>query len=115
MKIKETFFYFGSFVHHFQNNLSTHGSNPTIWFVSMSELEFFLLIKVLTQKSNTVEHTKLLERIKDFKFKLEWSHWRLHHVEPWAKTKMEKKVKIQDSMDKTNFFFSTMYSALVQF
>ena len=62
-----------------------------------------------------MEYTKLLEKIKDFKFNpsghiedyIMWNHEQ--------KKEGEKKVNIQDSMDKTNFFISTMYLALVQF
>jgi hypothetical protein len=41
------FFFFGSFAHHFQIKLSIYGSNCNSRFVSMSELELFLLTGVL--------------------------------------------------------------------
>jgi hypothetical protein len=45
----------GSFAHHFQIKLSTHGSNLNSIFVIMSELEFFLLtgssLNTLTPRS----------------------------------------------------------------
>jgi hypothetical protein len=42
--------------------LSTHGSNLNSIFVSMSELKFNLLIRVLTQNSNTMEFRKFLAK-----------------------------------------------------
>jgi hypothetical protein len=55
-------FFFGSFAHHFQIKLSTHGSNLNSIFVIMSELEFFLLTRVLTQNFNTKDLVKFLEK-----------------------------------------------------
>jgi hypothetical protein len=48
--------------------LSTHGSNLNFVFVSKNELEFFLLMGVLTQNSNILELVKFLEK-KHFTFK----------------------------------------------
>jgi hypothetical protein len=42
--------------------LSTHGSNLNSIFVIMSELEFFLLMRVLTQNFNTVYLVKFLDK-----------------------------------------------------
>jgi hypothetical protein len=41
--------------------LNTHGSNLNSKFVIRNELEFFLLIKVLTQNFNFVDLVKFLE------------------------------------------------------
>jgi hypothetical protein len=60
MKFRWYSLFLGSFAHHFQIKLSTDGSNLNSTFVSMSELEFFLLTKVLTQNSNIVELVKFL-------------------------------------------------------
>jgi hypothetical protein len=54
--------FFGSFAHHFQIKLSTHGSNLNSIFVIMSELKFFLLTRVLTQNFNTMDLVKFLEK-----------------------------------------------------
>jgi hypothetical protein len=60
MKIRWFFFFWGSFAPHFQIKLSTHVSNLNSIFVIMSELEFFFLIRVLTQNFNTVDLVKFL-------------------------------------------------------
>jgi hypothetical protein len=62
MKIRWYFLFFGSFAHHFQIKLSIHGSNLNSRFVSMSELELFLLIGVLTPNFNTMDLVKFLEK-----------------------------------------------------
>jgi hypothetical protein len=62
MKIKWSSLFFGSFGHHFQIKLSTHGSNLNSTFVIMSELEFFLLTRILTQNFNAVDLVKFLEK-----------------------------------------------------
>jgi hypothetical protein len=43
-------------------NLSIHASNFNSRFVSMNELEFFLLTGVLTPNFNTVDLVKFLEK-----------------------------------------------------
>jgi hypothetical protein len=62
MKIRWYFFFWGSFAHHFQIKLNIHGSNLNSIFVIMSELEFFLLTRVLTQNFNTVDLVKFLDK-----------------------------------------------------
>jgi hypothetical protein len=62
MKIRWSSFFFGSFAPHFQIKLSIHGSNLNSRFVSMSELELFLLTGVLTQNFNNVDLVKFLEK-----------------------------------------------------
>jgi hypothetical protein len=64
MKIRWSSLYFGSFAPYFQIKLSIHGSNLNSIFVIMSELEFFLLTRVLTQNFNTMDLVKFLEKIK---------------------------------------------------
>jgi hypothetical protein len=46
---------FGSSVAHFQIKLSIHASNFNSRFVSMGELELFLLTRVLTPNFNTMD------------------------------------------------------------
>jgi hypothetical protein len=58
------FFFFGSFATHFQIKLSIQGSNLNSRFVSMSELELFLLTGVLTPNFNTMDLVKFLEKNK---------------------------------------------------
>jgi hypothetical protein len=62
MKIRWSFLLFGSFAHHLQIKLSTHGSNLNSIFLIMSELKFLLLTRVLTQNFNTVDLIKFLEK-----------------------------------------------------
>jgi hypothetical protein len=64
MKIRWSSPFFGSFAPHFQIKLSTHGSNLNSMFVIMSELEFFLLTRVLIQNFNTMDLVKFLEKNK---------------------------------------------------
>jgi hypothetical protein len=61
MKIRCSSLFFGSFAPHFQIKLSTHGSTLNSIFV-IYELEFFLLMRVLTQNFNTMDLVKLLEK-----------------------------------------------------
>jgi hypothetical protein len=62
IKIRWSFFFFGSFAYHFQINLSTHGSNLNSIFVIRSELKLFSLTRVLTQNFNTMDLVKFLEK-----------------------------------------------------
>jgi hypothetical protein len=56
------FFFFGSFAPHFQIKLSIHASNFNSRFISMNELELFLLTRVLTPNFNTMDLVKILEK-----------------------------------------------------
>jgi hypothetical protein len=62
MEIRCSSLFFGSFAPHFQIKLSIHASNFNSRFVSMSELELFLLIGVLTPNFNTMDLVKVLEK-----------------------------------------------------
>jgi hypothetical protein len=62
MKIRWSSPFLGSFAPHFQIKLSIHASNFNSIFVSMSELELFLLTGVLTPNYNTMELVKFLEK-----------------------------------------------------
>jgi hypothetical protein len=64
MKIRWSSLFWGSFAPHFQIKLSIHASNFNSRFVSMSELELFLLIGVLTPNFNTMDLVKFLEKNK---------------------------------------------------
>jgi hypothetical protein len=104
MKIRWYSLFFLSFAPHFQIKLSTHGSNFNSIFVIMIELEFIFL----TQNFNTMDLVKFL-RIYFFNSHLDHSS----HIEDDIMQNQEqkrkvKKVKNQDSMGKSNFFFSTM-------
>jgi hypothetical protein len=58
------FSFFWSFAPHFQIKLSIHASKFNSIFVSMSELELFLLTRVLTPNFNTMDLVKILEKNK---------------------------------------------------
>jgi hypothetical protein len=62
MKIRCSSLFFRNFAPYFQIKLSIHTSNFNSRFVSMSELELFLLTRVLTQNFNTVDLVKILEK-----------------------------------------------------
>jgi hypothetical protein len=62
MKMRRSSIFFGSFAPHFQIKLSIHASNFNSRFVSMGELEFFLLMGVLTPNFNTMDLVKILEK-----------------------------------------------------
>jgi hypothetical protein len=64
MKIRWSSLFFGSFAPHFQIELSIHASNFNSRFVSMSELELFLLTGVLTPNFITMDLVKILEKIQ---------------------------------------------------
>jgi hypothetical protein len=60
MEITWSSLFFGSFAPYFQIKLSIHASNCNSRFVSMSELELFLLTGVLIPNFNTVDLVKIL-------------------------------------------------------
>jgi hypothetical protein len=56
------FSFLGSFAPHFKIKLSINASNFNSRFVSMSELELFLLIEILTPNFNTMDLINILEK-----------------------------------------------------
>jgi hypothetical protein len=62
MKIRWSSLFLGSFAPHFQIKLSIHASNFNSRFVSLSELELFLLTGVLTPNFNTMDLVKILQK-----------------------------------------------------
>jgi hypothetical protein len=62
MKIRWSSLFWGSFAPYFQIKLSICASNFNSRFVSMSELEIFLLMGVLTPNFNTMDLVKTLEK-----------------------------------------------------
>jgi hypothetical protein len=62
MKIRWSSLFFGSFAPYFQIKLSIHASNFNSRFVSMSELELFLLIGVFIPNLNTMDLVKILDK-----------------------------------------------------
>jgi hypothetical protein len=70
MKIRWSSLLFGSFAPHFQIKLSIHASKFNSRFVSMSELELFLLTGVLTPNFNTIDLVKILEKNKKLQIQI---------------------------------------------
>ena len=62
MKIRWSSLFLRFFALYFQIKLSIHGSNLNFRFVSMSELELFLLTRVLTPNFNNMGLVKFLEK-----------------------------------------------------
>jgi hypothetical protein len=98
MKIKWSSLFFGSFAHHFQIKLSIQASNFSSRFVSMSELELFLLTGILTPNYNTMDLVKILEK------KSKTSHSdRSGHIEDDVMQNHEQKKKVKKS-EKPRFY-----------
>jgi hypothetical protein len=70
MKIRWSSLFFGSFAPHFQIKLSMHASNFNSRFVSMSELELFLLMGILTPNFNTMDLGKFLEKNQNLQIQI---------------------------------------------
>jgi hypothetical protein len=94
--------FFGSFAPHFQIKLGIHASNFNSKFVSMSELELFLLTRVLTPNFNTMDLVNILE--KNQKLHIQIVAVTLKSCRTMREKKSEKKVKNQDFMGKQTIF-----------
>jgi hypothetical protein len=105
MKIKWSSLFFGSFAPHFQIKLSIHVSNFNSRFVSMSELELFLLMGVLTPNFNTMYLVKILEKNQKLYIQIVVVTLKVMSCRTMSK---KEKVKNQDFMGKTNYFLSTL-------
>jgi hypothetical protein len=108
MKIRWSFLFFGSFAHHFQIELSIHGSNCNSRFVSMSELEIFLLTGVLTPNFNTMDLVKILEKKSKTSHLVRSSHIEGDVMQNYEQKEKVKKVENQDFMGKTHYFLRTL-------
>jgi hypothetical protein len=90
MKIKWSSLFLGFIATHFQIKLSTHGSNPNSRFVSMSELELFLLTGVLTQNFKTMDFVKFLEKNQKLHIQIIVVTLKVTSAKPLAKKKVKK-------------------------
>jgi hypothetical protein len=108
MKIRWSSLFFGSFAHYFQIELSIHGLNCNSKFVSMSELELFLLMRILTPNFNTVDLVKILEKNQKLHIQIIAVSLKVTSCRTMSKKKKWKKVKNQDFMGKTNYFLKTL-------
>jgi hypothetical protein len=93
MKIRWSSLFFGSFGHHFQIKLSAHGSNLNSIFVIMSELEFFLLTRVLTQNFNIVDLVKFLEKNQKLHIQIIMVTLKVTSCKTMSKKKVKKSEK----------------------
>jgi hypothetical protein len=107
MKIRWSSLFLGSFASHFQSKLSIHGSNFISRFVSMSELELFLLTGVLIPNFNTMGLVKSLEKNQKLHIQIVAITLKMTSCKTMSKKKV-KKVKNQDFMGKTNYFLRTL-------
>jgi hypothetical protein len=81
--------------------LSILASNFNSKFVSMSELELFLLTGILTPNFNTMNLVKILEKNQKLHIQIVAVTLKVTSCRTMSKN---KKVKNQDSMGKTNYF-----------
>jgi hypothetical protein len=108
MKIRWSSLFFGSFAPHFQMKLSIYASNFNSRFVSMSELELFLLRGVLTPNFNTMDLIKILEKNQKLHIQIIVVTLKVMSCRIMSKKKSGKKVENQDSLGKTNYFLRTL-------
>jgi hypothetical protein len=108
MKIRWSFLFLGFFALHFQIKLSIHTSNLNSRFVSMSELELFILTGVLTPNFNTMDLIKILEINQKLHIQIVVVTLKVTTCETMSKKEKWKKVKNQDFMGKTNYFLRTL-------
>jgi hypothetical protein len=88
---------FGSFAPHFQIKLSIHGSNLNS--IIMSELELFLLTRVLTQTFNTMDLVKFLEKNQKLHIKIV-----VVTLKVTSCNTMSKKKKVKKKSEKPRFY-----------
>jgi hypothetical protein len=105
MKIRLSSSFFGSFAPHFQTKLTIHASNFISKFVSMSELELFLLIGVLTPNFNTMDLVKILEKNQKLHIQIVADTLKVTSYRTMSK---KEEVKNQDFMGKINYFLRTL-------
>jgi hypothetical protein len=91
MKIRWSSLFFESFSPHFQLKLSMHASNFNTRFVSMSELELFLMTGVLTPNFNTVDLIKILEKNKKLHIQIVVATLKVTSCRTMCKKKSDKK------------------------
>jgi hypothetical protein len=108
MKIRWSSLFFGPFAPHFQIKWSIHASNLNSKFVSMSELELFLLTGVLTPNFNTMDLVNFFEKNQKLHIQIVAVTLKVTSCRTISKIKKVKKVKNQDFMDKTNYFLRTL-------
>jgi hypothetical protein len=93
MKIRWYSLFFGSSAPHFQIKLSIHGSNFNSRFVSMSELELFLLTGVLTPNFNTMDLVEILEKNQKLHIQITMVTLKVISCKTMSKKKVKKSEK----------------------
>jgi hypothetical protein len=91
MKIRWSSLFSGSFAPHFQIKLSIRASNFNSIFVSMSELELFLLMGVLTPNFNTMDLVKILEKNQELHIQIVAVTLKVTSSRTMRKKKVKKK------------------------
>jgi hypothetical protein len=91
MKSRWSFLFFGSFAPHFQIKLSIHASNFNSRFVSMSELELFLLTGFLTPNFNTMDLVNFFEKNKKLHIQIVAVTVKVMSCKTMSKKKKKKK------------------------
>jgi hypothetical protein len=91
MKIRWSFLFWGFFAPHFQIKLSMHASNLKSKFVSMTELELFLLTGVLIPNLNTMDLVKILEKNQKLHIQIVAVTLKVTSCRTMSKTKKVKK------------------------
>jgi hypothetical protein len=93
MKIRWSSLFFGSFAPHFQIKLSIHALNFNSRFVSMSELELFLLMGVLAPNFNTMDLVNILEKNQKLHIQIVAVTLKVKSCRTMGKKKMKKSEK----------------------
>jgi hypothetical protein len=104
MKIRWSFLFFGSFAHHFQIKLSIHASTFNSRFVSIGEVELFLLTGVLTPNFNTMDLVKILEKNQKLHIQIVAVTLKVTSCRTMSKKKSEKKWKTKILWTKQTIF-----------
>jgi hypothetical protein len=108
MKIRLSSLFWGSFVPHFQIKLSIHASNFNSRFVSMSELELFLLAGVLTPNFNTMDLIKILEKNQKIHIQIVVDTLKVTSCRTMSKKKRVKKSEKPRFCGQNELFFENL-------
>jgi hypothetical protein len=108
MKIRCSSLLFGSFAPHFQIKLSIHASNFNSRFISMSELELFLLMGVLTPNFNTMDLVKNLEKKKKLHIQIVLVTLKVTSCKTMSKKKTVKKSEKPRFYGQNKLFLRTL-------
>jgi hypothetical protein len=91
MKTRWSSLLFGSFAPHFQIKLSIYASNSNSRFVSMSEVELFLVMGVMTPNFNNMDLVKILGKNQELHIQIVLVTFKVTSCRRMRKKKSEKK------------------------